>query len=35
MMTGKEYLQSLADGRATYFEGERVNDLPNHPILGR
>lgn len=35
MMTGEEYLRSLADGRATYFEGERVTDLPTHPILGR
>ncbi|MFV0524636.1 MAG: 4-hydroxyphenylacetate 3-hydroxylase N-terminal domain-containing protein [Acidimicrobiales bacterium] len=34
MMTGKEYLESLDDGRATYFEGERIENLPDHPILG-
>ena len=34
MMTGERYRQSLDDGRATYFEGERVDDLPKHPILG-
>ncbi|MDE0941093.1 MAG: 4-hydroxyphenylacetate 3-hydroxylase [Alphaproteobacteria bacterium] len=34
MLTGKEYLATLDDGRATYFEGERVDDIPNHPIMG-
>jgi 4-hydroxybutyryl-CoA dehydratase/vinylacetyl-CoA-Delta-isomerase len=34
LMTGKEYKDSLIDGRATYFEGERVEDLPGHPLLG-
>lgn len=34
MLTGAEYLQSLDDGRTTIFEGERVTDLPGHPILG-
>ena len=34
MMTGEEYKKSLFDGRATFFEGERVEDLPNHPLLG-
>ncbi|MFV0260498.1 MAG: 4-hydroxyphenylacetate 3-hydroxylase N-terminal domain-containing protein [Acidimicrobiales bacterium] len=34
MMTGKEYLASLDDGRATFFEGNRIDDLPGHPILG-
>jgi 4-hydroxybutyryl-CoA dehydratase/vinylacetyl-CoA-Delta-isomerase len=34
MMTGNEYRASLADGRATYFEGERIEDLPGHPVLG-
>ena len=34
MMTGDEYRASLDDGRATYFEGERVDDIPGHPILG-
>ncbi|MDH4147183.1 MAG: 4-hydroxyphenylacetate 3-hydroxylase [Acidimicrobiia bacterium] len=34
MMTGEQYKASLDDGRATYFEGQRVDDLPGHPILG-
>jgi 4-hydroxybutyryl-CoA dehydratase/vinylacetyl-CoA-Delta-isomerase len=33
MMVGEEYKTSLFDGRATYFEGERVEDLPGHPLL--
>ncbi len=34
MMTGDEYRASLDDGRATYFEGKQIFDLPGHPILG-
>ena len=34
MITGADYKASLDDGRATYFEGERVFDLPGHRILG-
>ncbi|MFV0308162.1 MAG: 4-hydroxyphenylacetate 3-hydroxylase N-terminal domain-containing protein, partial [Desertimonas sp.] len=34
MMTGAEYKESLFDGRATYFEGKRVDDIPAHPFLG-
>lgn len=34
LMTGDQYRGSLDDGRATYFEGEKVEDLPGHPILG-
>ena len=34
MMTGDEYRASLNDGRETYFEGKRIDDLPGHPILG-
>lgn len=34
MLTGAQYKESLRDGRATYFEGERIEDLPGHPILG-
>lgn len=33
MMTGEQYRASLRDGRATYFEGKRIEDLPNEPIL--
>lgn len=35
MKTGAEYKASLKDGRATYFEGERVDDLAAHAILGQ
>lgn len=35
MMTGDEYRASLNDGRETFFEGEQVEDLPGHPILGQ
>ena len=34
MLTGEQYTQSLFDGRATFFEGKRVDDLPSHPLLG-
>lgn len=34
LMTGAQYKASLADGRATYCEGEKVDDLPGHPLLG-
>jgi len=35
MLTGSQYKDSLADGRRTYFEGESVDDLAGHPILGQ
>ncbi len=35
MMTGDEYRESLRDGRATFFEGDRVEDLPGHEVLGQ
>ena len=35
MRTGAEYKESLDDGRLTYFEGERIDDLANDPILGQ
>lgn len=34
MMTGDEYRASLNDGRATYFEGRRIEDVASHPMLG-
>jgi 4-hydroxybutyryl-CoA dehydratase/vinylacetyl-CoA-Delta-isomerase len=34
VLTGDQYKASLDDGRSTYFEGERLTDLPGHPILG-
>ncbi|MDP6828089.1 MAG: 4-hydroxyphenylacetate 3-hydroxylase N-terminal domain-containing protein [Pseudomonadales bacterium] len=33
-MTGDEYRASLNDGRETFFEGEQIEDLPAHRILG-
>ena len=35
MMTGDEYRASLDDGRETYFEGERIEDVAAHPMLGQ
>ena len=35
MKTGSEYKKTLEDGRATYFEGRRIHDLSNHPLLGQ
>ena len=32
-LTGAEYLESLRDGREVWIRGERVMDLPNHPIF--
>src|SRR5215831_3150468 len=34
MMTGEDYKASLRDGRAVYFDGERVDDLAVHHTLG-
>ncbi len=29
--TGKEYLESLKDGRVVYLNGEKINDVTTHP----
>src|SRR5437660_1111456 len=34
MLNGEQYKKTLDDGRATFFEGNRIDDLPGHPILG-
>ena len=34
MMTGEEYRASLDDGRETIFEGQKVENVAAHPILG-
>ncbi len=34
MMTGEEYRKSLDDGRETFFEGKRVDNVATDPILG-
>jgi 4-hydroxyphenylacetate 3-monooxygenase len=31
--TGDDYRNSLRDGRAVWIEGERVEDVPNHPAF--
>jgi 4-hydroxyphenylacetate 3-monooxygenase len=31
MLTGKEYLESLRDGRVVYLNGEKVEDVTTHP----
>src|SRR5206468_10743326 len=33
MLTGQQYLESLSDGRVTYFEGRRVDDLLAEPAF--
>jgi 4-hydroxybutyryl-CoA dehydratase/vinylacetyl-CoA-Delta-isomerase len=35
MITADEYRGSLRDGRAVWLEGERVADVPDHPVLGK
>jgi aromatic ring hydroxylase len=32
---GKQYIESLRDGREVYIHGERVEDVTTHPILRR
>ena len=32
-MTGAEYIESLRDDRAVYFEGERIADVTEHPAF--
>jgi 4-hydroxybutyryl-CoA dehydratase / vinylacetyl-CoA-Delta-isomerase len=34
MLTGADYLASLTDGRVTFFEGEEVKNIPEHPVMG-
>lgn len=31
MQTGKEYLESLQDGRVVYLNGEKIDDVTTHP----
>ena len=32
-LTGREYLDSLNDGREVWIYGERVKDVPHQPAL--
>ena len=31
--TGRQYVESLRDGRAVYVNGERVKDVTEHPAF--
>ena len=31
MLTGKEYLESLNDGRVVFLNGEKIEDVTQHP----
>jgi hypothetical protein len=33
IITPEQYIESLKDGRLVYCEGERVEDVTEHPIL--
>jgi len=35
MMTADQYRASLNDGRETYFEGQRIDNVATHPLLGQ
>lgn len=35
MLTGEQYLESLRDGRVSYVDGERIEDLATHPLTRR
>jgi aromatic ring hydroxylase len=34
LRTAEQYKNSLRDGRAVYFRGEKVNDVIAHPVIG-
>ena len=31
--TGEQYIESIRDGRKVYVNGERVEDVPTHPMF--
>ena len=31
--TGKEYIESIRDGREVYMDGEKIKDVPSHPAF--
>src|SRR6185437_2725543 len=33
LRTGKDYIESLRDGREVWIDGERVTDVPTHPAF--
>ncbi len=34
-MNGRDYIESLKDGREVWYDGERVPSVPDHPVLKR
>ena len=34
LRTPEQYKQSLRDGRAVFYRGEKVNDVTTHPVIG-
>ena len=34
LRTAEQYKQSLRDGRAVFFRGEKVADVTRHPVIG-
>lgn len=33
LRTGKDYIESIRDGREVWIDGERVTDVPSHPAF--
>jgi len=33
LRTGKDYIESLRDGREVWIDGEQVQDVPTHPAF--
>ena len=33
LRTAEQYIESLRDGRAVYFRGQRVADVTTHPVI--
>ena len=34
LRTPEQYKESLRDGRAVFFRGEKVADVTKHPVIG-
>jgi 4-hydroxybutyryl-CoA dehydratase/vinylacetyl-CoA-Delta-isomerase len=35
LRSAEEFLEKMNDGREVYYDGERVGDIPGHPVLGK
>ena len=33
LLTGRDYIESIRDGREVWIDGERVTDVPSHPAF--